>query len=300
MNLGRLNLSELRYFRALAYELHFSRAAQQLGIAQPSLSLKIRRLEAALGVRLFARGTRRVGLTAAGRVLLDRAEKILADIEQAGEAVHLAERGEIGHINIGFVSLAALDVLPPLVRRVRERYPQVTIGLFERSSEEQALMVRDGRLDVGIVREPRALAGLASRHIVDDPQIVALPRSHRLSHRPRIALKDLKDDAFILFPRREGAAMFDRIIEACGRAGFSPNVVQEATMIATMVGLVAARIGVAIVPSVTRLIAETGVIYRPLVPKLTVDTGLIWAPPMAKLNPVLGALVRPDLRVRAD
>src|SRR5579885_147540 len=286
-----MNLRDMRYFVALAEELQFSRTARKLAITQPSLSQKIRALETELGARLFERGTRRVDLTSAGQTFLLRVRAILAEIEQASEAVRRAERGETGHIRIGFVSLAGLDVLPPLLRRFHGKYPDISVSLYERSSEEQARNVADGALDIGIVREPKSIAGLASRHIVNDPQILVLPRDHRLANKPAIGLRELRNENFVLFPRKEGTGMYDRVIGACDRAGFSPRIVQEATMMTTTIGLVAASVGIAIVPSVASCIRHAGVVYRTLLPRLTVDTGLIWKPKAADLNPALAAFL---------
>jgi DNA-binding transcriptional LysR family regulator len=286
-----MNLRDLRYFVALAEGLQFSRTARKLSIAQPSLSQKIRGLEDELGARLFERGTRRVDLTGAGQTLLVRARNILAEIEHAREAVGRADRGETGHIKIGFVSLAGLDVLPPLLRRFRAKYPNISVGLFERSSEEQARNVVDGSLDLGIVREPKSIGAFASHHIVNDPQILVIPRDHRLAHKRAIALRELRNESFIMFPRKEGTGMYDRIIGAFDRVGFSPRVVQEATMMTTTIGLVAAKVGIAIVPSVASRIQHKDVLYRALSPRLTVDTGLIWNPKSAVLNPALAAFL---------
>jgi DNA-binding transcriptional LysR family regulator len=286
-----MNLRDLRYFVALAEDLQFSRTARKLSIAQPSLSQKISGLESELGVRLFARDTRQVNLTSAGKTFLLRVRNILAEIEQATDAVRRIERGESGHIKIGFVGLAGLDVLPLLLRRLRGRYPSISVSLFERSSEEQARNVLDGSLDVGIVREPNSIVPLMSHHLVNDPQILAIPADHRLARRPTIKLRELRNEAFIMFPRTEGTGMYDRIIGACARTGFSPRIVQEAMMMTTTIGLVAAKVGVAIVPSVTRQIREKGVVYRPFLPRLTVDTGLIWNAKTAPLNPALVAFL---------
>lgn len=286
-----MNLRMLRYFTVLAEELHFTRAARKLSVAQPSLSQTIRSLEGELGVRLFARGTRQVTLTSAGDTFLLRARNILAELEHASDAVQRAARGETGRIRIGFVGLAALDLLPPLLRRMHARYPQISVSLFERSSEEQTRNVIDGSLDVGIVREPKSAASLASYHIVDDPQILAVPADHPLARYKTIALRDLKTESFILFPRKEGTAMYDRIIGACAKAGFSPRVTQEATMMTTTIGLVAAKRGIAIVPSVASKIRHADVVYRTMSPKLRMATGLIWNPRTAAINPALVAFL---------
>src|SRR3984893_6662148 len=148
-----MELRHLRYFIAVAEELHFGRAAGRLHIAQPSLSHQIRNLERELGVKLLDRGTRHVNLTEAGRTYFEQANRIMRSVEDASLAARRTERGEIGHLAIGFLGLAALDTLPPLLRKVRTRYPHVALAFYEQSTEEQVRRIHDGSLDVGIIRE---------------------------------------------------------------------------------------------------------------------------------------------------
>jgi DNA-binding transcriptional LysR family regulator len=287
-----MKLRDLQYFATLADELHFGRAARKLAIAQPSLSQKIRSFENELGVSLFQRHNRQVALTSAGQSLHPYAKNILSDIGKAKTLVQGAGRGEIGQLRIGFIGLAALDILPPLLAQFRANYPNVIFNLYERSSAEQVKNVLDGELDVGIVREPRAVTSLASMHITRDPLVVALPKSHRFAKKRRIAIRDLKDESFVLFPRNKGTAMYDRIIGACVAADFSPRVVQEANIMTTIIGLVATGVGLSIIPSVASCVRHERVVYLPLTPPLLLDTGMIWDPKVRLLNPALEAFLR--------
>jgi DNA-binding transcriptional LysR family regulator len=296
----RVELRHLRYFVALAEDLHFGAAARRLRIAQPSLSQQIRSLEKELGVTLLERANRGTKLTEAGAVYLLEARAILASVETAATDARRAERGEVGRLAIGFLSLAALDVLPPLLERFRKINPDVSITLLEQSTEEQMRGVLDGTLDLGIVREPAPSELIASRHLLRDAQVVAVPATHRLAANRKIAMEQLRDEAFILFPRTEGTAMYDRIISACAHAGFSPRVVQEARIVTTMIGLVAAGLGVAILPSIAARVGQPAVIYLPLAPRLMLDTRLIWHPGTFQAKPAVRAFLDTKQHKRSD
>ena len=286
-----MELRQLRYFVATAEELHFGRAARRVHVAQPSLSRQIKLLERELGVRLFDRDTRRVRLTGAGREYLAEARGLLSRLTVAAETARRAERGELGRLGIGFVYLVALDVLPSLLRRFRASYPDVKLELHELSTEAQIAGVRDGSLDVGIVRTPSAIRALAVARIHRDEQVVALPATHPLAAGTSVKLKELRAERFIMFPRNDGTAMYDAIVGACAKAGFSPHIVQEAHLYTTIVSLVAAGIGIAILPGVSARIRHDGVVYRRLLPRLPVDTGLVWNADEAMSKPALRAFL---------
>jgi DNA-binding transcriptional LysR family regulator len=275
----------------LAKELHFGRAAQRLTIAQPTLSQQIRKLEQEIGVQLLARGTHHVSLTEPGIIYLEEARAILERTSNATVAAQRAQRGEIGRLAVGFVGLAALDTLPTLLGRYRVNYPNVALTLFERSNEEQIQTVRDGTLDVGVVREPASISGLASLRLFSDAQVVALPARHRLARQRVVQLADLRSELFLITPRATGTALYDRIIGACDAEGFSPRIVQEVLMMTTMIGLVAANIGVAILPSVAAKVLSRQVVFRQLRPAIEIETGLIWHPATIGGKPTLAALV---------
>jgi len=286
-----MDLRQLRYVIAVADQLHFGRAARQLSIAQPSLSQQIKNLEQELGVRLFERDTRRVVLTGAGAVYVQEARAILARLADAALLARRAERGEIGRLSLGFVGFAALDTLPDLIGAFQRRYPDVLLHLHERSNEDQVRGILAGALDAGIVREPAATGRIAFQLIFEDVQLVALPASHRLAAKRRVRLRELSDEPFIVTPRDHGVALYERVIGACAEAGFAPRIVQEAVMMTTTLGLVAAQVGVAIVPSLAAAIHLPALAFRPLWPAVTVRIGLIWDASALAEKPVPQALL---------
>lgn len=257
-----IDLRHLRYFLVVAEELHFSRAAERLDIAQPPLSQMIRRLEHELGVSLFHRTKRQVALTDAGAVFREEAKRTLAQAERAIRCVRRANRGELGRLTVGFIGSAAYSVLPSVVRRFRERYPDVDLTLQELSTIQQVRALRDGQLQVGFLRPFGQEPTLRCKVILQEPLVIALPERHRLSPQAKIPMKTLADEPFILFPRALAPELYDQVIGLCQRARFSPHVVQEAMQLPTIVSLVAAGIGVAVIPASLRNLGRTGVSYR--------------------------------------
>lgn len=248
---------------ALAETLHFRRAAERLGIAQPALSQQIQQLESELGVRLVDRTRRRVALTEAGRVFLGRARASLADAAEAARLAQLAGRGELGHLSVGFVTSALYGVFPEVVRVFRERYRHVHLTLHELPANEQTRALRAGRIQVSFLRPPIDEAGLDVRIIMREPWMAALPTSHPLAARRRVSLRALAGEPFLLFPRELAPGLYDQLIAMCQSAGFSPRIVQEAQM-HTIVSLVAAGIGVSLVPATLENLSRRGLVYRKL------------------------------------
>jgi DNA-binding transcriptional LysR family regulator len=259
-----MDFRRLRYFLAVAQAGSVSRAALRLGIAQPPLSQQIRRLEAELGVRLFERLSRGVQLTVAGRALLDEGVGVLARAERASEVARRAGRGETGRLRIGFVGTAAYSVLGRIIRSFRTRRPGVELLLYELTSVDQVRALRDGRIDVGFVRPPVDAAELQVRTVTREPLVVALPRGHPLTRRRRLSLRALAGEAFVMSPRELGPGFYDRIVALCRRAGFSPTVSQQAIQMQTIAGLVAAGIGVSVVPLCVSQLRIQGTEFRPL------------------------------------
>ncbi len=260
-----MELRHLRYFTAVAEELHFGRAAARLCMAQPPLSQQIRQLEQELGVVLFNRTKRRVELTAAGRAFLEQVQPVFAQVERAVRAAQRTSRGEIGQLGIGFVPSADLDLLPRVLRVWRARFPRVEMELHVLLPSEQVEALRDGRIQVGFVRLPMDDSGLVVEPIQREPLLAALPVGHRLARRARVRLADLAADAMVMFPRRMAPGYYDLLIRACGRAGFVPRVLhEEAGSIQTNLALVAAHLGVTLMPASIRSLRRAGVVYRPL------------------------------------
>jgi DNA-binding transcriptional LysR family regulator len=255
----------MRHFVAVAEELHFGRGAARLGMAQPPLSQSIRRLEEALGFPLFERTQRKVALTPAGRVFLDEARRTLM---QADEAVRLARRAasdDLAQLSVTFVSAALYRVLPEVLRRYRTAWPEAEIRLDERPTDLQIADLRSGTVDAGFVHPPlRDAADLEVEIVHSDHLVVALPEANALARSDWVTLADLQDESFVLFPHQQGPALHSRIMQACRRAGFLPRVTQEARQMHTLLTLVAAGMGVSLVPAGAQTMPLEGVAFRPL------------------------------------
>jgi DNA-binding transcriptional LysR family regulator len=275
-----MELRHLRYFVAVAEELHFGRAASRLRIAQPPLSRQIRDLEREVGATLLSRTKKKVSLTPAGRAFLPEARLTIAQAKRAKRAALSAARGEMGELRVGFVEAATYSgVLPAVLRYFRRHLPHVGLELFEMSSFQQAEALRQGRIELGIMHSPPpdAARWLSVERVFADPVVVALPRGHRLAKRARLALRELSAEPFLLFPRYVAVVLHDRVIAACREAGFSPLIVQEATQMQTIVGLVAAGLGVALVPGSIVQLRRPGVAYRPVRdPAIDMGTWAAW------------------------
>ncbi|WP_260927589.1 LysR family transcriptional regulator [Novosphingobium sp. 9] len=258
-----MELRHLRYALAVAEDLHFTRAAQRLGIAQPPLSQQIKALESELGTQLFHRLTRGVELTEAGRAFMPYAQAALAAADQAIHAARRAARGEIGGLSIGFTSSASFNpMVPRIIGRLRERHPDLAITLVEQTTVRLLEALEDGSLDVAFLRPTLGETdGLVTRRLPDEALWVAMPARHRLAGRAEVDLVDLAGDPFILYPRSNGRLLYDSIIAACRNAGFSPRIAQEAPQMASTVNLVAAGVGVALVPESMCQLHTQGVTY---------------------------------------
>jgi len=264
-----MDLRRIRYFIVLSEELHFGRAAQRLNMAQPPLSQQIRALEEELGARLFERSNRRVELTAAGKALLPEARTLVAQAERAGTVAQRAQRGELGELRVGFTGSAAFStVIPQLIFEYRRRLPGMHLRLEELTTKQQLTAMLERRMDVAFVRgtaPPELPPTLQATRLFEDALVAVLPSQHPLASRGgALSVGALKDEAFVMYPRESGTGVYDQIIALCQQAGFAPQVAQEARESPTIVGLVAAGLGVALVPASLRSINVNGVAYRPL------------------------------------
>ncbi|MBH8561990.1 LysR family transcriptional regulator [Nostoc sp. CENA67] len=282
-----MELRHLRYFIAIAEELHFSRAAERLHIAQPPLSQQIQQLEMELGVELFHRKTKRqVQLTEAGQVFLQSAYHLLAQLEQAIELTQKTGRGEQGQLRIGFTSLVTYNLLPPILRRFREQFPAVELVLQELTTTQQEQALDNRHIHVGFAHPPLEDNTLNQECIHQENLIVALPETHPLAKQEYISVRSLKNEFFIMFPRHLGPGLYDQIVSLCQEGNFSPKVTQEAIQMQTIIGLVSAGMGMAIVPSCLQNLQRSGVVYCPLKEKTPlVETTIIWR--QADMTPVL-------------
>ncbi len=263
-----MELRQLRYFVAVAEALNFSRAAEHLHIAQPPLSQQIRQLEAELGVQLFLRTKRRVQLTDAGQIILSEARRTLQQAERLRQIAQQTRCGEVGRLAIGFASSAPYTLLPAMLRCFRQQFPQVCLSLQELSRERQIQRLDEGSLDVGFMRPPveDREAALSVELILREPLVVALPETHRLAQQAEVPIQALAREAFVLFPRLVAPGLYDQILGACQRAGFRPQVAQEATQMQMIISLVSAGLGVALVPASMQNLQRAQVLYRNLLP----------------------------------
>ena len=258
-----MELRHLRYFVAVGEELSFTRAAERLHIAQPPLSQQIRQLEEELGVTLLERAARPVRLTEAGLLLLDRARELLAALEATVADTRRIGRGQAGRLMIGFAGSAMYVGLPDIIGAFRDACPDVEIALDEMLAAEIAEALRQRRIDVGFARPPLLPEdGFAQRPFAEEPYVAALPRRHPLAGLDDIALAELSDDPFILYPGRPEPTVTGLIMAACGAAGFTPQIAQEARHLQTVISLVAVGVGVSLVPvSAARAQVRPGVVY---------------------------------------
>ncbi|HEX4205725.1 MAG TPA: LysR family transcriptional regulator [Ktedonobacteraceae bacterium] len=256
-----MELRHLRYFVTVAEELHFGHAAQRLRIAQPPLSQQIRQLEEELGVQLFLRTRRSVSLTEAGVAFLVEAQRVLEQAKHAIEVAQRTDRGERGQLIIGFVGSATYGLLPKLLHRFRERFPDVTLVLHELTTGQQIQALHEQRIHLGVLRHPVAQDSLMTEAFTREALIVALPEQHHLATQKSLSLSALAGEPFVLFPRHLGAGLYDHILSLCQQAGFSPRVTQEAIQMQTMVGLVAAGFGICLVPASLQQLRQEGVVY---------------------------------------
>lgn len=267
-----MELRTLRSFVVLAEEQHFHRAADRLHIAQPALSQQIKRLEKDLGAQLFARTTRRVDLTDAGRVLLAEARRVLASSERARSAVAHAASGELGSVRIGFVTSAATGLVPSILLAVRERWPRLELELVEATTGEQLEAFAAGELDVGIVREVLPDPTLRITTLVVERLVAAVHASHPLSGRGAVALSELRGETFVALPRSSAPLLTDHVAGLCAAAGFHQDVGHVARQFATILGLVSASLGVAIVPESLRALRLPDLVHLDLTDPGAVST----------------------------
>jgi DNA-binding transcriptional LysR family regulator len=260
---------QLRYFFAVAEELSFTRAALRLHLSQPPLSQQIQSLEQDLGVRLLERTKRQVSLTEPGRVFLDQARQILARADEARSQVVAAAAGYSGQLRLAYtVSVSFHPAMPQALLRFGQVAPNVRLQLSEMYTEPQFAALLAGQIDVGFVRdEPQHMQdarGLRLSVIDREPLLLALPAGHPLANRNSLRLAEVADDAFVSQPRELAATLYDRLVKLATRAGFQPSITQHAQQINGLLALVAAGLGLALVPASMRAVRLAGVCYVPL------------------------------------
>jgi DNA-binding transcriptional LysR family regulator len=276
-----LELRQLRYFVAVAEELHFGRAAARLHMTQPPLSQAIAALEDLLGAPLFLRNRRTVELAAAGIALLPEARRLLAQADALPELAQRAAGGQAGRLALAFVTSCDYSVLPPFLRRYSERYPDVHLSLLEATSDVQAEELLRGRIDAGLLIPPlpdKAKDELDYMKVLDEPLILCAPAGlAALADDKPVRLQDLPRLPLIIFPREISPALHDAILSCFRAAGITPVIGQLAIQMQTIVSLVSAGMGLALVPQSVANLMRPGVEYRALAdPTPLVETGIAW------------------------
>lgn len=262
-----MELRHLRYFIAVAEELHFGRAAQVLGISQPPLSQQIQALEQELGVRLFERTNRRVALSEAGRLFLDEARLVLAQVDKASDVARRAQLGELGELKIGFTTSAPFtSSIPQAIFAFRQSFPAVHLALQEMNSMEVAARLEDESIQVGIMRPLSLPDSLVVVELLREPLVAIINADHPLAQGSEqgLYLSELATEPFVFFPRTYGSGLYAQLMDLARAAGFTPLITQEAGEVMTIIGLVAAGLGVTVLPASYRRMRIDGVVYRTL------------------------------------
>jgi DNA-binding transcriptional LysR family regulator len=259
-----IELRHLRYFVAVAEELHFGRAALRLHLAQPPLSQQIRKLEEILGHTLFTRTSRSVRLTSAGEVFLERARRTLRTVQEDLDEARSIGRGEVGFLRVGFIGSSMLTPLPMMLGQYRRQYPKVHLQLSENFTSNLIQSLTKNTLDAGFLRDGDPTDGLIIEPLFSEPFVAVLPINHPLAKRKAISAADLRDEPFVFFTPTAGALAYQKPISLCEEHGFRPRVVQEAPQWLTILRLVGAGLGVSIAPACVTQIATPDIACRTL------------------------------------
>ncbi|RDU97668.1 LysR family transcriptional regulator [Trinickia dinghuensis] len=284
-------IRHLWLFLAVAEEQHFGRAAQRLNMSQPPLTEQIQALEQALKVKLFERSRRGAQLTPVGAAILPAVRKFADQVERLELAVHEAIAGRSGVLTIGAISSAMMDLLPPLIAKLKAGHPQLTISVKEIDSVEAIPALESGDIDLAFARLEGELGpAIGSMPLEQDRLMVAMPMDHALAGRSRIRLAALAQEEFVMFSRRVSPVYFDSLVDACRSNGFLPRVVHEVRSVASQVAFVGCGQGIALVPASLRKLAPQNVVLRPLTENLSVvTTAVAWN--ATRDNPLVDEIV---------
>jgi DNA-binding transcriptional LysR family regulator len=259
---SHISLRHLRYFVAVAEELHFARAAARLNMAQPPLSQQIQRLECELQVKLFDRTTRKIKLTQSGLVFFNDARRILDEVERARQAAQRASRGELGQLVVGVMSNGNPDLFSKVLPRFRERYASVNVVVRSMNTARQVEALREGQIDVAILRLPIDAEDLATTVIAREEIFAALPAGHKLARAKKVSVAELACYPQVMFARRLAPDYYDLVIDRLRRENQSVEVVQEVEHVPTQLGLISCEYGVALLPASIRTIRYPNIVYR--------------------------------------
>jgi DNA-binding transcriptional LysR family regulator len=273
-----MDLRHLRYFVAVAEALSFTKGAERLRLAQPSLTRQIKDLEEEIGVRLLDRTKQKVSLTDEGRSFLMDAKRVLNLAEDIVESVQRLSRREISALNIGYVANLFYDLLPVTLASFQRSYPTVSINLFDMTCGDQFRAIEEGRIDLGFVglREAIQERGFQFRSIASHRVVAALPRDHPVASKPAVKLKELEPMFFIGMSESSYPGYRGWLTETCQRVGFSPRVLQDADIERTVIQSVAAGLGVALLPEQVRKLPHERVVFRPLKPAVATESCIAW------------------------
>jgi DNA-binding transcriptional LysR family regulator len=284
-----MELRHLRYFAAVAETCHFGQAAAQLHIAQPALSQAIRQLESELDVTLFTRTTRQVSLTPAGEFLRTEAARVLAAVDDSVRGVRRIGAGRHGLVRLGLTGTASFSHLPGIARVVKRELPEVALEIHaDLLTPAQCERLQSGALDLGVLRPPATGEGLTLRTLEVEPLALAVPLDHRLAVEPVVALADLRTEPFVTYSAR-ASAVNEAVLRSCREAGFVPRREHEAPSTAVLLALVAAGLGVAVLPASVRALPLEGVVFRDLLDAGSVELSLAYR--TDDDNPVVDAVI---------
>jgi DNA-binding transcriptional LysR family regulator len=294
-----MDLRHLRYFIAVAEELHFTRAARRLHIAQPPMSRQIRELEEELGVTLFNRTRRQVELTDAGQVFLVKARQVLRAAESAVLETQRAERGETGKLAVGFFEQTAYTLLPPILRAFNHRFPEVDVQLRWFPVIGQVEALEQGEVDIAFVRPVVDLSAVSKRLLLTEAFVVAVPTSHRFAARDAVSIEECADERIINYTQHLAPDYHAAIMRACALAGFVPKRPLDVGQVYTALGLVSAGVGIAFAPASVQRVCFDGLLYKPLRGRpLESVTYLTWLQPAPSI--LLKAFVEIAMRVMGE
>ncbi|MDE5052688.1 acetoin biosynthesis transcriptional regulator AlsR [Niallia taxi] len=257
-----MELRHLQYFKTVAEELHFGRAAAKLNMTQPPLSQQIKQLEEELGFPLFHRSSRAVELTTAGNVFLGQITSVLNQLDRAVDTARHTARGELGKIVVGFVGTATYEILPPAIKEFRAIFPSIEIELRQLSAPNQLTALLNGDIDVGFSHPPVTNCELISRSLKTSECVFAIPKNHHLADKPAISMSDIKNEPIISLSKEAWPSLYEDFIQLCNKNGFHPNIVQESTEYQMVIGLVTAGIGIAVVPDSAKRLFNLDVLYK--------------------------------------
>jgi DNA-binding transcriptional LysR family regulator len=274
-----VDLRPVECFIRITETLHFGRAAAELHLSQPALSQRIRTLERDVGATLLDRDRRGVQLTAAGLAFLSPARAALAHGERAIDVARRTERGSHGRLRLGFTVIASYTGLPRAVQTFRSALPEVTVDLIELNSPALEEALDRGEIDLGVLHPPFSRKQVQYRSLPDEPLMLAVPVGHRLADQPTITFADFAGEPMLAAPRSVGPVLFDKLIGCFRDAGVEPCIVQEATPVTTLAGLVAAGAGIGFVTRGVALATRPGVVFREVVGAPGVPIAVAWAPP---------------------